>query len=944
MRARLTIRSTGLLLAGVTLGFVSACGGGGDSPTGPTPPPPPPPATVASVTVSPATAALQVPATVQLSAAVRDQQGNLMSTAVTWTTSSSAIASVSQAGLVTAVGAGSATITATAGGQSGSAAITVTVQPTSPYGPVLDRKDIGPAGGTVGTADVAVTIPAGAFLTPRPVEVVRDTSTPAGLLGAAGSPRYVIDGLPASQLTTVTVRLRTNGTLAGSPAIALQQPAVDQADSVVTVLGQRVLAARDSAGFLVAEVALRGREAAAASPFATARAAPTAAEAFDPTTLLADGFLTALLNVRVRTSPSGRFDIWSGLDDPNLEANLTTVAGWMDEAYAALTATYGYNADHRASWPMQVLIENTAAGWNGVFRQFAPYPYDHNYSVIGMPRAKLTRAEQPGTAIHELYHFMQQRYRAGLTLAQYARMSWLMEATSTWMSENHPRSPRPFTNTTAHSWRDSLYGGLNPNMVANSGYGKAPMIKYIAQRWGHAKVREIWDAVQAGTAPVGALLNAVPEPAAQWWPLALSAQLGGSLYPWPVDSLMPRGYQKYDLTLKQGRVPYEAVNQLWPLDVEMWFVRRDTALFGPKFELPVYLDSASIGRFRLLAFDKPAAATHFRPIAGTDTVRIPGHRLQTRDSILLLTTSVDVAPPYTALRKPAVRVDLRLPDGDWYLAATPPVADNMRFQCDQPGDSVTFDAAGNVAGVLQLFAQAGTWKRKPTPSYPATYEWTVRPEIADSLAAMAMTLTSTITETQRDTIRMTARFKWDMLGSAGASALKERISRGDLGGWWWWLLPIGLVPAARSRRVRRALPVAGALVLLSIAGCVGFVGWTIDETIDVTLTKVRFTADPNDVNATLLEVREATGKTTLNDYRTEAWVYTFDPGGAKTDSTKRTCTGTGSATYGVTGVVYGDGITPPDDDDDETLAARVERAFGVPGLAARIEAARAGRP
>lgn len=762
----------------------------------------------------------------------------------------------------------------------------------------------------------------------------------------------MIDGLPANQVTTVSVRVRLNGTLTGTPAIGLQQPAADREDEVRTVLGLRILPARDSAGWLVTEVPLRGRESAAStSPFGAVRGAvavpapTTRAAAFDPQTLLADGFLTALLNVRVRMSPSGRFDVWDALDDPNLEANLTTVAGWMDEAYTTLTTTYGYSAAHRATWPMQVLIENTPKTYNGVFRQFFPYPFDNNFSVIGMPRSKLTRDEQPGTAIHELYHFMQQRYRDGLTLAQYGRMSWLMEATSTWMSELHPRSPRPFTNTTARSWRDSLYGGLNPHMVANSGYGKAPMIKYIAKRWGHEKVREAWQAVQTGVEPVGALLNVVPEPAAQWWPLALAEQLGGSLYPWPIDSLLPRGYQKYDLPARPGRIPYLAQNELWPFDVEMWFLRRDTAMFGPKFQLPVYLDTASIAaKVKLLAFDKPAAATHFRPIAGTDTVFIPGHRLQTRDTILLLATSVNVAPPYTLLYKPAVRVDLRLPDGDWYLKPTGPVTDNTTYQCDSPGDSVEFDLGDNAEGVMDVLSGFGTWTRKPTPSYPATYEWKVKPELADSLDRLALVLSSTIQETGKDTVLLTARLQWDLLGSARAGALRERISRGDLGGWWWWLLPIGLVPVARSKRVRRALPVVGAVVLVSLAGCIGFIGWAIDETIEITLTKVRYTADPNDANATLLEVREATGKTTLTRFRTEAWIYTYDAQGAKTDSTKRTCSGSGTATYGVTGAVYGDGIAPPDDDPEETLAVRIERAFGVPGLAARIEAARTGRP
>ena len=91
--------------------------------------PPPEPARPTTVTVSPATTGLTVlGATVQLSAEVRDQNDRVMAGAtVTWTTSANSVATVDAAGLVTAVGNGTATITASAEPASGSAAVTVAV-------------------------------------------------------------------------------------------------------------------------------------------------------------------------------------------------------------------------------------------------------------------------------------------------------------------------------------------------------------------------------------------------------------------------------------------------------------------------------------------------------------------------------------------------------------------------------------------------------------------------------------------------------------------------------------------------------------------------------------------------------------------------------------------------------------------------------------------------
>ncbi|WP_284352167.1 beta strand repeat-containing protein [Roseisolibacter agri] len=99
--------------------------------------PPPTPAPVVSVAVSPSTLALQTGATGQLSATPRDASGNaLTGRTITWSTSNASVATVSSAGVVTAVGPGSATITATSEGRTGSAAVTVTAPPPAPVASV----------------------------------------------------------------------------------------------------------------------------------------------------------------------------------------------------------------------------------------------------------------------------------------------------------------------------------------------------------------------------------------------------------------------------------------------------------------------------------------------------------------------------------------------------------------------------------------------------------------------------------------------------------------------------------------------------------------------------------------------------------------------------------------------------------------------------------------
>jgi len=85
---------------------------------------------VASVTVSPASGSVQTAATKQFSATTRDANGNVLTgRTITWGSNNTGVATVNGSGLATGVAAGSATITATSEGKSGTAALTVTNAP-----------------------------------------------------------------------------------------------------------------------------------------------------------------------------------------------------------------------------------------------------------------------------------------------------------------------------------------------------------------------------------------------------------------------------------------------------------------------------------------------------------------------------------------------------------------------------------------------------------------------------------------------------------------------------------------------------------------------------------------------------------------------------------------------------------------------------------------------
>jgi len=101
------------------------------------------PAPIATVAVTPTSASLVVGQTIAFEAEPRTASGQpLPGRVVAWSSNAPQVATVSSSGLVIAVGAGTATITASSEGRSGTAQVTVTP-------PTVQRVDVTPAAATI---------------------------------------------------------------------------------------------------------------------------------------------------------------------------------------------------------------------------------------------------------------------------------------------------------------------------------------------------------------------------------------------------------------------------------------------------------------------------------------------------------------------------------------------------------------------------------------------------------------------------------------------------------------------------------------------------------------------------------------------------------------------------------------------------------------------------
>jgi outer membrane protein OmpA-like peptidoglycan-associated protein len=170
--------------------------------------------TAASVAVTPASATLEaLGATQQLSASARDANNNAFPGAVfTWTSGDGAVASVSPSGMVTAVGNGTARITATSGGRSATATVTV-AQTTASVAVTPATASISTAGGTAQLTAQAMDangqpIAGKAFTWTSDasgVATVSGTGTATGVANGVAHITASADGKTASSVVTVVI-------------------------------------------------------------------------------------------------------------------------------------------------------------------------------------------------------------------------------------------------------------------------------------------------------------------------------------------------------------------------------------------------------------------------------------------------------------------------------------------------------------------------------------------------------------------------------------------------------------------------------------------------------------------------------------------------------------------------------------------------------------------
>ncbi|HEY7637852.1 MAG TPA: kelch repeat-containing protein [Gemmatimonadales bacterium] len=198
------------------LAVAQGCGGGS---TDSRPP-------VATVTVTPNPATVEIDSTLQLTATLEDADGNQLSgRTVTWSSNALDRATVDASGLVTGISEGAAIITATSEGKSGAASITVSEVSVEPYGAYLGPGGKGPVGKVFGYWRVSSGL--GYWLTIEVSPPVPSTGVGIAFEGGSHTSSVLLAGGYASSSSS-----------AASSAAALIDPETNQVTSLQMAAGR----------------------------------------------------------------------------------------------------------------------------------------------------------------------------------------------------------------------------------------------------------------------------------------------------------------------------------------------------------------------------------------------------------------------------------------------------------------------------------------------------------------------------------------------------------------------------------------------------------------------------------------------------------------------------------------------------------------------------------
>ncbi len=624
---------------------------------------------------------------------------------------------------------------------------------------------------------------------------------------------------------------------------------------------------------------------------------------------LLDALLGSVTGAQTDTIPGGQFVIVSwGAPRAELQPMVSRTAKLIEDAKVTLLGM-GYSLEHRTVWPMEVHVYPMKSGY-GAFSRRTPWPLDVNTGWFKFNTWAFTQPDMPGTAIHEFYHFVQARYTDGMAKNLEVSYKWVKEAGSTWMEEKAPETIGVFRNSFFQGQRRDLFIGLYPALTASDGYGKAPIMKYVADRWGDEKVRQIFESVLGGTGAIDAVLQGIPEAPGTWWPDLLTKYMKGEIISLSPDSLPPGGGE---YPLKAGVWRWTANTNLRPLGAHFVNFTPKPASYGTGTTLTLRLPPAlHAAGFRILPFRMDASGEWEEQGGVADSLVIQGPDLRLGRRYGLFVIHTTPTAPYTQSWSNQIVTDLGYVDGDWVAADVEVVDDAIVYSRSSEADTTTIDPAENIPGVFAALAGGGVWKR--SANNDNRYVWEPTEAFAAQMAAFNATASSEAQIFAVDSIRLQAVFDMNP-PAAPVGGSGSPVALGGAG----LLLLAGL--AMRRKRQMVVVMFAGAFGL-ALWGCdIGSISFSARFRYEFKFANPALTASAEDPTFPLVQLENGTGTFFVDRYSSEYWSYIRDDQDVIVDSVATVRTASGKATVKLKAVLLQDGVVEGDDEQSLLTAS-----------------------
>jgi hypothetical protein len=376
-------------------------------------------------------------------------------------------------------------------------------EPPDPGVELIASATIGPEGGTVGAADVVLTIPAACFPASQLIEIYRsDSANPFGPYGASG--KFYLKGLPDAYNAPLRLSLRATGTLQNQSFIVLGS-LVDCHSPADSIEMENFYPGTDSAGWVNAILA------------AAADRQPST-----PNYQGKWGRYASIVSSYI-TYTTTHFVIYHPFQYQNMNS-IVELGNGLEGAYDTLTRWNFLNP--RTAWPLEVTVKTLPAGTKG--QGGRAFPYTVNSGIIEINESLLSDAEQTRTTgAHEYFHLVMGYYSESHTY------DWLHDACATWLEAYFANSPATYVSSIRQGREGAPFEGLQAGATLNGGdehgYGTSAVIKYVEGQHGTAAVRGTWEECANGLAPCDALKNKTAG-YTTWWGAFLDEYFQGKIY------------------------------------------------------------------------------------------------------------------------------------------------------------------------------------------------------------------------------------------------------------------------------------------------------------------------------------------------------------------------------------------------------------------------------